>query len=79
MDEHELVQRYLHRQFHQLVRQLHSIFDKHPALAVRMIRSEVELYEKLSRAVASRKELGYLCDVQELEQQLRDDRIDDGG
>jgi hypothetical protein len=79
MDEHELVQRYLHRQFHHLVRQMHSIFDKHPALAVRMIRSEVELYEKLSRAVTSRKELGTSCDVQELEQLLRDERMDDGG
>ena len=79
MDEPELVQRYLHRQFHQLVTQLHSIFDKYPALAVRMIRSEVELYEKLSRAVTSRKELGTSCDVQELEQLLRDERMDDGG
>jgi hypothetical protein len=77
MDEPELVQRYLHRQFHQLVAQLHSIFDKHPALAVRMIRSEVELYEKLARAIALRQELGEHCDVHELKQQLRDDRMDD--
>jgi len=77
MDEHELVQRYLHRQFHHLVRQMHSIFDKYPALAVRMIRSEVELYEKLERAIALRQELGEHCDVHELKQQLRDDRMDD--
>jgi hypothetical protein len=77
MDEPELVQQYLHRQFHQLVRRLHSIFDKHPALAVRMVRSEVELYEKLARTIALRQELGEHCDVHELKQQLRDDRMDD--
>jgi hypothetical protein len=77
MDEPELVQRYLHRQFHQLVAQLHSIFDKYPALAVRMIRSEVELYEKLARAVALRQELGEPGNIQELKRRRRDDQMDD--
>jgi hypothetical protein len=42
-----------------------------------MIRSEVELYEKLERAIALRQELGEHCDVHELKQQPRDDRMDD--
>jgi hypothetical protein len=74
MDEAELVQRYLHVQYHQLAEQLHSIFDQHPALAVRMIRSEVELYEKLVRAVADKEEDGDQFDLDEMEQLLRDDR-----
>jgi hypothetical protein len=79
MDEAALVQRYLHRQFHQLVTQLHSVFDKHPALAVRMVRNEVELYEKLRRAVALQQQLGEHCNFDELERRLREIRIDDGG
>jgi hypothetical protein len=74
MDEAALVQRYLHQQYHELAKDLHAIFDRHPALAVRMLRSELELYEKLTRAVADKKEDGDRFDVDDLEQLLRDDR-----
>jgi hypothetical protein len=73
VDEAALLQRYLHQQYHELAEQLHAIFDRHPALAVRMIRSEVELYEKLTRAVADKEEDGGPCDLDEMEQLLRDD------
>jgi hypothetical protein len=73
VDEAAQLQRYLHQQYHQLAEQLHAIFDRHPALAVRMIRSELELYEKLSRAVADKEEDGDQFDLDDMEQLLRDD------
>jgi hypothetical protein len=74
MDEARLVQRYLHLQYHELAKELHAIFDRHPALAVRMIRSELELYEKLTRAVADKEEDADQFDLDDLEKLLRDDR-----
>ena len=75
MDDAGLVQRYLHLQYHELAKELHAIFDRHPALAVRMIRSELELYEKLTRAVADKEEEdGDQFDLDDMEQLLRDDR-----
>jgi hypothetical protein len=74
MDEAGLVQRYLHRQYHELAEELHAIFDRHPALAVRMIRSELELYEQLTRAVADKEEDGEQFDLDDMEHLLRDDR-----
>jgi hypothetical protein len=74
MDEPGLVQRYLHLQYHELAKELHAIFDRHPALAVRMLRSELELYEKLTRAVADKEEDADQFDLDDLEKLLRDDR-----
>jgi hypothetical protein len=74
MDEAGLVQRYLHLQYHELAKELHAIFDRHPALAVRMLRSELELYEKLTRAVADKEEDADQFDLDDLEKLLRDDR-----
>ena len=74
MDEAEMVQRHLHAEYHHLAKQLHTIFDRHPALAVRMIRSEVELYEELARAIADKEEDGEQFDLDEMKQLLRDDR-----
>lgn len=74
MDEAALVRRYLHRQYHELAEELHAIFDRHPALAVRMIRSELELYAKLARAITDKEEDGDQFDLDDMEQLLRDDR-----
>jgi len=73
MDEAELVQRYLRAEFDQLVAALNSIFERQPALAVRMVRSEVELYEKLVRAISHSGEDRSQWDIDALEQLRRDD------
>jgi hypothetical protein len=73
MEEAELVQRYLRAEFDQLVAALNSIFERQPALAVRMVRSEVELYEKLVRAISHSGEDRSQSDIDALEQLRRDD------
>jgi hypothetical protein len=73
MDEAELVQRYLRDEFDTLVAALNSIFERQPALAVRMVRSEVELYEKLVRAISHSGEDRSQWDIDALEQLRRDD------
>jgi len=73
MDEAELVQRYLRAEFDQLVAALNSIFERQPALAVRMVRSEVELYEKLVRASSDSGEDDGQFDIDLLERLRRDD------
>jgi hypothetical protein len=74
MDEAQLVHRYLHQQFHELLGTLHVIFDRQPALAVRMIRSEVELYENLMRGLFDEEEDGGQCSLEEMERLLSEDR-----
>ena len=55
-------------------RALDLIFERQPALAVRMIRREVELYENLMRALIDKEEDGGQCNLEELERLLCDDR-----
>ena len=74
MDEAELVHTYLHQQFNELVGKLYLIFERQPALAVRMVRGEVELYERLVRSIARKQEAGDQCDLDDLERHLREDR-----